>query len=317
VAAIVEAGGDVGYDWQRTASGNLSDLIKSVAQPPTAFAGRVVWPRWLVNLLGVDAFGRVDKVWFARGPREISGQLLAQVGRLRHLEILCVHRQSLLDTTSLDQLKELTELRDLRLQVRAKGPPVDLSGLQDMRRLELLHLGSIPVRDDDLIHLRPLTNLRALVFRSPYITDAGLFHLSGLTRLECLILNHASVRGQGLAHLRTLVSLETLAMLRSKVESLNDLPAIPIKNLCLPFSRIDDRGLARVRPMPALDLVYLDESIITDTGLASLTSQQTLRDLHVNGTGVTASGVRDFRTKKPRTAVECDPIQKSPYFSIQ
>src|SRR5262245_6936598 len=64
VAAIRKAGGAVGYDWQVASSGNLPDLVKSTSDLPRAFGGRVVLPSWLVDLLGSDAFGRVDKVWF-------------------------------------------------------------------------------------------------------------------------------------------------------------------------------------------------------------------------------------------------------------
>jgi hypothetical protein len=155
-----------------------------------------------------------------------------------------------------------------------------------------------------------------LVFRSPHITDAGLVHLSGLIRLECLIFKYASIRGEGLVHLGRMGSLETLAMLRSKIETLNYLPAIPIRHLCLPFTLIDDRGLARFRPMPTLNLVFLDGTKITDAGLESLITQPNIEEVHVNGTGVTPSGVGAFRAKKPRGRIDYGPIQNSPYFSI-
>jgi len=196
VAAVREAGGEVGYEWQVASGGNLQELVKSTGAMPTAFGGRVVWPKWLVDLLGMDAFGRVDKVWF-------------------------------------------------------------------------------------------------------------------------VIFKYASIRGEGLVHLGRMGSLETLAILRSKIESLNDLPAIPLKNLCVPFTAIDDRGLARLRSMPALNEVFLDGTKITDTGLECLITQPTIESVHVNGTRVTASGVGAFRVKKPRAVVAYGPIQKSPYFSIR
>jgi hypothetical protein len=55
VAAIREAGGDVGYDWQGAPSGNLPDLVKSTGDPPKVFGSRVVWPKRLVDVLGFDA----------------------------------------------------------------------------------------------------------------------------------------------------------------------------------------------------------------------------------------------------------------------
>jgi Leucine-rich repeat (LRR) protein len=316
VAAIRKAGGDIGYDWQIASSSNLTDLNKSTVGAPEAFGGRVVWPRWLVDLLGIDAFGRVDKVWIAKGSSEISEPLLAQIGKLRHLEVLSIHNRIILDTAGLVHLKDLSGLRDLHLGVQARGQSTDLSWLRGKTQLEMLHLGTIAVRDNDLIHLRPLTNLRTLVLRSPHITDAGLVHLSGLTRLQCLIFAHDSIRGEGLAHLDRMRSLETLAMLRSKIETLKYLPALPIKDLCLPFSLIDDRGLARIRSMPALDQVFLDGTKLTDAGLESLIAQPKLKWVYVNGTGVTPSGAAAFRAKKPRGVIGYGPIQKSQYFLI-
>jgi hypothetical protein len=316
VAAIHRAGGQVGYDWQVAASSNLADLKKSVNDRPKAFGGRLVVPKWLIGLLGVDAFGRVNKVWFASGQSKVTEPLLAQVGKLRDLEILCIQGRPGLETAGLAHLKGLTRLRDVDLQVKPLGQSTDLSWLRGMSRLEMLHLGRIAVRDDDLVHLRALTNLRTLVLRSPNISDAGLVHLSGLTRLECLIFAHDSIRGEGLAHLSRMKALETLAMLRSKVKTLDYLPALPIKNLCLPFSLIDDRGLAHVKAMPVLDEVLLDGSKVTDSGLEPLAAQPKLRFVHVIGTGVTASGARAFGAKKPRATVAYGPIQKSPYFAI-
>jgi len=79
---------------------------------------------------------------------------------------------------------------------------------------------------------------------------------------------------------------------------------------------IDDRGLARFRPMPTLNLVFLDGTKITDAGLESLITQPNIEEVHVNGTGVTPSGLNTFRAKKPRGRVRYGPIQNSPYFSI-
>ena len=185
-----------------------------------------------------------------------------------------------------------------------QGKFTDLSWLEGKTCLEMLHLGTIPVRDDDLIHLRPLAKLCTLVLRSPHITDAGLIHLSGLVHLQCLIFAHDSIHGEGLVHLGRMRSLDALAMLRSKIETLDHLPAIPIRSLCLPFSSIDDRGLNRLRSMPALNQVFLDGTKITDAGLASLVTQPKLESVQSYGTRVTPSARQPSvpRNRKPWSA---------------
>jgi hypothetical protein len=94
-------------------------------------------------------------------------------------------------------------------------------------------------------------------------------------------------------------------------------PKSPIRDLCLPFNQIDDRGLARLRSMPSLDEVFLDGTKISDLGLESLTTQPKIRFVHANGTGVIPSGVDAFRAKKPRGVVKYGLIQNSPYFFIR
>jgi hypothetical protein len=111
-------------------------------------------------------------------------------------------------------------------------------------------------------------------------------------------------------------SLETLAILRSKLETLDHLPALPLRDLVLPFTLIDDRGLARIRSMPMLERVYLDGTKITDAGLESLMSQPRIERVHANGTAVTPSGAAAFRARTPRGTVGYGPIRNSPYFSI-
>jgi Leucine Rich Repeat (LRR) protein len=209
----------------------------------------------------------------------------------------------------------LSRLRILLLW-KARGGSGDLSWLRGKTRLEMLQLGFIPVRDDDLIHLKPLTDLTSLDFHSPYITDAGLVHLAGLTHLQYLGFRYASIRGEGLVHLGRMKSLQALAILRSRIETLDDLPALPIEYLILPFTAIDDRGLARCRTLPTLKKVILDGTNVTDAGLECLSNQPNI-EVDVNGTGVTASGAAAFRAKQPQSKVIQGPIQSSPYFSIR
>jgi hypothetical protein len=90
VNAVRTAGGSVLYDWQFE-----NDKVR--VKPGTNIISDDVpgWPKWLVNRLGVDAFGSVTNVSFRRPATRPSAdeidKALAQVGnlsRLKHLTLI-------------------------------------------------------------------------------------------------------------------------------------------------------------------------------------------------------------------------------------
>ena len=97
VAVIKQAGGTVYYDWERR-----NGILTSGGKP---------WaPAWLVDLVGVDYFGHVNDAWL--GPSKISNEVIAQVGRLRRLQVLLLPPSSVSDA-ELAQLTGLTKLAAL------------------------------------------------------------------------------------------------------------------------------------------------------------------------------------------------------------
>ncbi len=83
VAAIAKAGGYVKYDWE----------WQSLSPIPT---GKPMYPRWLVDCLGVDYFGNVSYVHFDHNPQAGDADLAGLRG-LNRLEQLY-----LCDTNSTD-----------------------------------------------------------------------------------------------------------------------------------------------------------------------------------------------------------------------
>jgi hypothetical protein len=132
VAAIEQAGGWVVYDLEWTDS----QLI---------LAGKSLWPKWLVNLFGVDSLGNV--VFVNLHDRGTDAELV-QVGRLRRLKQL--HRCGFAVTDA------------------------GLAHLKGLTSLQLLSLDKTRVTDAGLAHLEGLTSLKWLAVAKTKVTDAGV-----------------------------------------------------------------------------------------------------------------------------------------------
>ena len=98
VAAIRRAGGSVMYDWQwKNGEPNAN--------------GKLRWPKWLVDLIGIDYFGHVTRVEFAEHGCDAD---LVQVARLGRLASLNLARSPVTDV-GISHLSGLSSLESLDL----------------------------------------------------------------------------------------------------------------------------------------------------------------------------------------------------------
>ncbi len=184
VAAIETDGtGGVTYDWDRGAG--LTDARGSPAAPG-----------WLVDLVGVDYFGRVRSVVLL----DARPATIAAVSRLSGLRRLAINGHGLRDT-DLAPLEHLTELSELVLS----GDPATDAGLKDVNGLTSLRklvLVNSAVTDSGLSQLKPLKNLSVLGLGFARITDDGLANLKGLTTLTRLDLRGTRVTDDGIKEIQ-------------------------------------------------------------------------------------------------------------------
>ena len=89
---------------------------------------------------------------------------------------------------------------------------VALAHLRDLPGLEHLILGDIPITDDDLKYVVPLTRLTNFVTASPHITDAGLQQLTRLGNLEQLLLDYAALTDKSIPVLLSFPKLNSLGV---------------------------------------------------------------------------------------------------------
>ncbi len=148
-----------------------------------------------------------------------SLQLNVPVASLDGLENLTKLRELLLYSnspyTNVDALAGLTELVTLNLPSRPSSydqptlPPIDLSGLKNLTKLQSLTINN---NIEDLEPLRDLTELRSLRISSSGndgVTDLSLEPLSGLAKLTELQIN-GDIEGGDLSPLSDLTELRSL-----------------------------------------------------------------------------------------------------------
>ena len=134
VAAIIESGGLVKYNWGWTRAS--SGMVIKRADPG-----------WLANLIGIEYIGHVTDVWLTASGA-VTETTLMQVGRLTRLEKLRLDQATVNDAW--------------------------LAHLAGLARLKSLNLEGTRVTDVGLAHLTGLTELRYLDVVGTKVTGAGI-----------------------------------------------------------------------------------------------------------------------------------------------
>ena len=202
IATIRRAGGSVWYDWQLK-NGRVNRN------------GKLVWPKWLVDQLGVDYFGHVVSVLLGE---QGSDRELAHVGRLSQLKYLSLNRSRVTDA-GLRSLEGLTHLEELSLRETAVTDP-GLVHLRRLAQLKQLDLSLTEITSTGLVHLVGLNQLTDLSLRATQIDDHGMTHLEKLSNLQRLDLtNDTRITDAGLAYLKRLSGLRALTLWNVKFTS--------------------------------------------------------------------------------------------------
>jgi hypothetical protein len=138
---------------------------------------------------------------------------LASISELDQLERLYLAGTSV-TRSGLNQLRALSRLRDLDVQMWVGGRApngideltLDLSGLQDLKRLRL---SALSLQESDLAFLPNLRHLKQVMIDARSLPAASLQHLKGLSELERL-----SVRGLARPTDQDLATLAGLARVK-------------------------------------------------------------------------------------------------------
>jgi hypothetical protein len=273
VAAIEKTGGKVHYEWQRIPGKGLNPQ------------GQPIWPKWLVERLGVDYFGSVVLVNLGRSATD---EVMVHVGRLSRLEGFSHGNAREITDVGAAQLAGLVHLDHVDLS-NTKVTGKALAYFRGMNKLKGLHLIGLPITDADLENIAGLTALETLDLNDTKATDNGLAHLARLVNLRQLRLRSLEITGPGLAHLQGMTQLRWLMLGRSKVHDLSSLPSLPtLQTLLLDETLVNDDGLAQLPELPSIQTLSLTKTAVTDAGLPNLLKfKGTLAALRLGGPGLT------------------------------
>jgi hypothetical protein len=287
VLEIEAAGGKVNYEWA-IVGGYLS-----------GGSDRPKWD-WLAENLGLDRVGNVTSVSFVRHrsdtKKAIDDPLMAEVAKLTRLKTFHLYDRNEITSAGVASLGHLKHLTDLDLSLN-KDKRFDLSPLANLKSLEHLQLLHFAIVDEDLAHLSGLTKLKSLTIfpmktDGPCVTDDGLVHLSGLTQLRGLQLDWTHIKGSGLAHLSRMTQLESLKIEYTRVDTLDSIPPLPrLTSLAMNQTPITDQGLASITRLPNLKFLNLQGTPVGDEGLAHLSKLGSLKGLDVGRSKVTDAGL--------------------------
>ncbi len=191
VAALVDTGGYVEYDFHFDSSGNRIVSAKSPV------------PLWLLNLIGVDFFSDVA---VAHVKNDKGMEIIHDFSNLQGVDasISEVTNGGLVHLGKIDGLKWL----DVSY-TKISGDIETIEGLSQLRSLDI---SNSDITDEALKHIVRLSGIRYLDLSNTNIGDYGLERLDQLSQIEYLNLKNTHVTDDGLKSIGRLHSLHVLCL---------------------------------------------------------------------------------------------------------
>jgi hypothetical protein len=219
--------------------------------------------------------------------RHISDEVMKMLRNATALEALDISATAVSDK-GIEAIKDLRHLRVLHLPdgVADKGMEV-IGGLTDLR---VLSVGQ-KVTDTGMLPISRLHRLEELYLHSGNISDAGMNSLARLKRLRVLNIWETRVTDRGLLALIGISTLDTIILsTRITDDGLRALASFKELRFVVVNSAITDQGMRNLAKCSVLELLELEGSLVSDSGLSLLSEMKYLRSVGVKRTRVTAEG---------------------------
>ncbi len=169
------------------------------------------------------------------------------------------------------------------------GQPLKVTALDDLPadpvEVVSIRLGSLGIRDADLVNLKSAATLVELSLADTQITDDGLAHLAPLTELTRLDLSNNRIQGRGL-------------------QSLSRMPRL--NQLDLKGTDITDQAITRLANLARLRWLFLSDTALTDLGLEQLKGLNSLELLEVYNTRLTQDVYDRLTAANPKLKINWD-----------
>jgi hypothetical protein len=224
------------------------------------------------------------------------------------------------------RLKPATQIEDLNLLYAELITDLGMNAIKGWRQLKRLNVRGTRIADDTLVIVSELSQLESLDIANTRVTDSGLENLASLTKLKNLALGRSGFSDSAMAILRVLSTLESLdlsgparnrrgrasaAMPESVLSAIASLQGL--RTLKLGHSEIDAHGLQKLAVLQRAEKLGLECcSRVNDRAMAELLAWKNLKYLNVQETKVTQAGVASLQAAKPGIQILSGPDGGTP-----
>jgi hypothetical protein len=139
--------------------------------------------------------------------------------------------------------------------------------------IEVLFHFTPGLKDEDLVHLKPLRSLWNLFLEGTPITSKGLLQLDAFDHLERLNLIKTKIDDDALKWVAKNKGLRVLGLNDTNItdKGLSHISGLKeLEGLLLSGTKVTDAGLTHLKGMTTLQRLYLEKTAVTDEGVASL-----------------------------------------------
>jgi hypothetical protein len=231
------------------------------------------------------------------GVTNVTVRALADCPRL---EVLALIEMNEVTGAGLDRLQSIKRLRALDLRNCGQLGAEDLARLSNLKGLADLKIGGPVVNDELMEFVSRFPSLQSLTIEDAGVTSEGLLRLANARELaerlrSLTIARSFRVTDEALVVLASFPNLESLALRDMMVNGSflaefgdADGKPLPLKTLIVTQAFLTDEAVAQL-PRAAPDLTRLDlrgNLGITDVAAGAIQRLSSLRDLHLEETGV-------------------------------
>ncbi len=272
---------------------------------------------WIKEAGGVvirDRAGRITGVDLRSGwVTDSDLRLLAELSHLTHLDLSLTR----ITDHGLQQLKAAPGMVELNLCYAEQITDEGMAAVKGWKKLKRLNLRGTKITDTTLEHLANVTTLESLDAGFAQITDVGLDRLTSLQNLKELVIGGNKLTDTGLQALRQLTGLTSLSLRGSQRTdsglwsiSLTELGLDAIitlkelRELRLDGMPVTARWLDKLNVLNKIERLSLQGcKRVGDDAAPLLASWPALRILDLKGSAVTETGLADLRRAKPNVQI--------------
>ena len=179
---------------------------------------------------------------------------------------------------------------------------ISAEGIASLADLQGLHTLRWLTRDEDLLGVRKLTELKALDLQGLDISDDGMQHLAGLPALEELVLNGTAVTSAGLEHVaQGLPELESIVYIDSVItvpviDALNKMPKLRQLGL---LARFDEESWSKLASLQEVRELNLSKCEIPNRDLSPLLQLTKIQMLDLDATNLEREDIDRLHEELP------------------